>query len=542
MEDLKNSKVSQSEMMRLGILSAIVESSDDAIISKNLDGVITSWNNSAQRMFEYTAEEAIGRHISLLIPPELLPEEEMIISNIRSGRRVEHFKTIRVTKSGRRIHISITVSPVKDSTGRVIGASKIARDISEDVNKEQLILQYTRRLEILNSISNNISGVLDEHTILQTITDATTEITTAAFGAFFYNTVNPEGEAFMLYTLSGAPREAFEKFGMPRNTPVFHQTFAGVSVVRSDDITKDPRYGQNHPHNGMPAGHLPVVSYLAVPVKSTTGAVIGGLLFGHPSPGVFTEEHEEMVKSIALQASVALDNCRLFNEMKTISDKKDEFIALASHELKTPLTTVSGYLQVLKEQAQDDVMQSFLERSLRQVNKLNALVSDMFDASKVEKGKLILTPEYFNLRDLLLEIIEVYKYRCKTHTIHLSVEGENFWLTADRQRIEQVIENLLTNAVKYSPQADEVNVLLRSSSSDILVSVKDKGMGLSPAEQINVFKRFYRSNRHHTISGLGLGLYISSEIIKRHQGKLCVTSQPGAGSEFYFTLPVNMIT
>jgi len=526
------------EALRLGILSAIVESSDDAIISKDLNGIITSWNCSATKMFGYTEDEVKGRHISILIPKELLAEEEHIISSIKAGRKIDHFKTTRVTKSGKRIHISLTVSPIKDKSDTIIGASKIARDITDEVHKENIIVQYTKRLEILNAVTNEITGLLNEQSILQLVTDATTKITNAAFGAFFYNAVNEEGESYMLYTLSGASREAFEKFGMPRNTAVFSETFSGLRIVRVPDITKDPRYGHNSPHHGMPAGHLPVVSYLAVPVKTMAGDVIGGLFFGHPDVGMFTEEHEDMVRIIASQASVALDNCRLFSEIKKISDKKDEFIALASHELKTPLTTISGYLQVLHQQQNDDVSKSFITRSLRQVDKLNSLVSDMFDASKIEAGKLIMNIEPFDVKELLLEIIDTYKFSSKTHRIHVELKGADFVIAADKQRVEQVIENLIANAIKYSPGKNEVWVVLKKNVEDVAVTIKDSGIGLSPAEQKKIFSRFYRVEGNRNISGLGLGLYISAEIVKRHNGKMFVKSEVDKGSEFCFTLPI----
>src|SRR6185436_13910483 len=147
---------------------------------------------------------------------------------------------------------------------------------------------------------------LDRASVVQAVTDTATELTTAEFGAFFYNAIDERGEAYTLYTISGVPREAFSKFPMPRNTAVFEPTFKGTGVVRSDDITKDPRYGYNSPYHGMPPGHLPVRSYLAVPVKRRGGDVIGGLFFGHPEVGRFDEHHERMTVGIASWASVAL--------------------------------------------------------------------------------------------------------------------------------------------------------------------------------------------------------------------------------------------
>src|SRR6185369_5604250 len=181
---------------------------------------------------------------------------------------------------------------------------------------EQALRDESHNLEILNRTGAAIAGELDLERVVQLVTDAGVELTGAQFGAFFYNVVDPLGESYMLYTLSGVPRSAFEKFPMPRNTKVFAPTFTGEGVVRSDDITRDPRYGQNAPYYGMPEGHLPVVSYLAVPVVSRSGEVLGGLFFGHPAPGIFTERDEITVSGLASQAAIAMDNARLYETSK----------------------------------------------------------------------------------------------------------------------------------------------------------------------------------------------------------------------------------
>ncbi|MDF2431661.1 MAG: hypothetical protein JWP44_1292 [Mucilaginibacter sp.] len=520
------------------ILSAIVESSDDAIISKSLDGIITSWNAGAEKIFGYTENEIIGKHISTLIPLSLRDEEDLIIGNIRAGKKVDHFQTVRVHRSGREIQISLTVSPVKNSYGKIIGASKIARDISESLAAEKKIRQSAERLQILNNIGKVISEKLDVQSILQHVTDATTRITGAAFGAFFYNTIDERDESYTLFTLSGASREAFEKFGMPRNTAVFESTFSGRSVVRVADIRLDPRYGHNSPNHGMPEGRLPVVSYLAVPVISSSGTVIGGLFFGHPDAGVFTEEHEDLVSSISSQAAIALDNSKLFEDVKALSAKKDEFIALASHELKTPLTSIKGYLQVLQRTERDQLGKTFISKTLNQIEKLNDLVTDLLDVSRIEAGKLALEKVMFNLDELILEVVENLSYTHESHRIIFD-RGNPVMIYADRQRIEQVLINLLTNAVKYSPQANQVWVYLKSSEKDVTVKIKDQGIGLTNEQQKHIFTRFYRAEGTSNIAGLGLGLYLTKEIVERHQGCIGVKSEADKGAEFYFTIPLN---
>jgi PAS domain S-box-containing protein len=519
-------------------LAAIVNSSDDTILSKTLQGIITSWNAAAERMFGYTQEEAIGQHISLIIPFSRLKEEEFIIGQIKAGKKVDHFETVRIAKNGKEVQLSITVSPIRDANGNIIGASKIARDISAQIEAQNAAQRYTERLEIMNTMVQAVSEELDLNRILQKVTDTTTELTGAKFGAFFYNKTDEKGESYMLFTLSGAPREAFEKFGMPRNTAVFHPTFSGEGVVRVDDITKDPRYGKNAPHYGMPEGHLPVVSYLAVPVMSRSGEVIGGLFFGHPQPAKFTKEHENLVASIAAQAAIGVDNAKLYEEVKALNDKKDEFIGLASHELKTPLASISGYLQILNGMKKDEQSRKFVERAFHQVQKLTSLVNDLLDVSKIEAGKLKLTIHEFDLKEIIEDAIELTNYTTDKYKIVFESEVEVCKIKADSQRIEQVVINLLTNAIKYSPGADRVEIALARNEREVTVCVKDFGLGIPADKLTSIFSRFYRiEDATPNISGLGIGLYLSNEIISRHNGRLWVESEMGKGSSFWFSLP-----
>lgn len=520
-------------------LAAVVASSDDVIISKTLEGMITSWNKAGERVFGFTEKEAIGKHISIIIPADRMQEEDFIISQIREGNKVDHFNTVRKTKDGQLVQLSLTVSPVVDELGNIIGASKIARDNSTEVTAKESARKYTERLEIMNMVMSAVSEELDLNKILQKVTDATTELTGARFGAFFYNRTDEAGESYMLYTLSGAPREAFDKFGMPRNTAIFDRTFSGSGVMRVDDITKDPRYGKNSPHYGMPKGHLPVVSYLAVPVISRSGSVIGGLFFGHPEPGMFTPEHEILVTSIAAQAAISIDNATLFEEVKALNDKKDEFIALASHELKTPLSSIHGYLQIMERMISDPQQKKFMGKASQQVIKLTSLVNDLLDISKIEAGKLKLSLSEFDLQQVVTESIELIQHSAEKHDITFHSNADQCMLMGDGRRIEQVVINLLTNAIKYSPGANKVEVELKAGEREALISVRDFGPGVPEAQLKNIFTRFYRiDDATPNISGLGIGLYLANEIISRHHGKIWVESELGKGSVFYVSLPV----
>ena len=214
-------------------------------------------------------------------------------------------------KDGTRFWAAGELTPILGRDGSIMGFTKIVRDRTAQRQGEEEIRQERRTLEILNRAGSALALETDHQRLVQIVTDAGVELTGAEFGAFFYNLVNDNGESYVLYTISGVPPEAFSKFPMPRNTEIFAPTFSGEAIVRSADITQDPRYGRNHPRRGMPEGHLPVRSYLAVPVISRSGAVLGGLFFGHSSVDVFTERAERALVGLSGEAAVAVDNVKL---------------------------------------------------------------------------------------------------------------------------------------------------------------------------------------------------------------------------------------
>ena len=522
------------------MLAAIIDSSEDAILSKDLNGVITSWNKSAERIFGYTPAETVGRHISMLIPTERLAEEDMILSNLRAGNRIEHFETYRRTKSGTSIPISLTVSPIKNSKGIIIGASKIVRDISKQKEAQAMLAQYAERLELINTIGRTIVSELDAESILQKVTDATTKISGAAFGAFFYNRIDAKGKAYALVKLCGASREDFEAFGMPRNTAVFSRTFNGKGVFRSDNITLDTRYGKNAPHKGMPAGHLPVVSYLAVPVISQTGVVVGGLFFGHPQEAMFTDEHESLVTAIALQAAIALDNAKFYEEIQVLNAQKDEFISFASHELKTPLTTAMGYVELI--QLEPDSSPAFIPKIGKQMKRLAAIISELLDISRIQAGRLHVNIERSNLKKLISNSIEALGKSIDGNRIVLELPAADLEVTIDRPKMEQVLVNLLSNAIKYSAASGKIMLTAAQVGDQMEISIKDEGQGI-PAEHLEkIFNRFYRvAQTSGSAEGLGLGLYICQGIIEAHSGKIWATSEKGKGATFFISFPVERL-
>ena len=267
-------------------------------------------NDYAVELFEAGSKERLLGALGATFLPETQSVflEEMIA--LWEGKRRFESEAVSRTLLGRRISVLLTIA---------WGGERCERSLVSllDISKQKA---SERRWKTLNRIAKALAQDLDLKRIVQTVTDKATELSGAEFGAFFYNSKGESEENYQLYTLSGAPREAFEKFGFPRNTAVFEPTFRGDRVVRADDIRKDARYGKSSPHYGMPKGHLPVVSYLAVPVISRSGEVHGGLFFGHREPGVFSKELEDLVTGIAAHAAIAIDNARLWqaaqNEVK----------------------------------------------------------------------------------------------------------------------------------------------------------------------------------------------------------------------------------
>lgn len=354
--DITDIKQAQEKSAKL---AAIVESSDDAIISKNLESVIASWNESAERMFGYTAEEIVGDTIYRLIPDDRKHEEEHIISRMRNGERVEHFETQRLTKDGRLIDVSVTVSPIRDSEGRVIGASKIARDITEKKLDEQ---------------------------------------------------------------------------------------------------------------------------------------------------------------------------------------RKNDFIGMVSHELKTPLTSLTALLQVLQGKLRtspDAFIPGALDKANVQIKRMTGMINGFLNLSRLESGKIMIDIYPFDLNELIREVVAETAMTVSSHVIRFD-DGRAVMVDADRDKIASVLSNLIGNAVKYSPKGKSVEVKSIISNDTVTVSVRDEGIGISTQDQERLFDRYYRveSSQTRHISGFGIGLYLSAEIIERHEGRIWIESEPDRGSTFYFSLPV----
>ena len=528
-------------------LAKVVESSDDAIVSKDLNSIITSWNPGAERIFGYTADEVIGKSIRILIPDELQSEEDEVLAKIRSGDKVDHYETVRLRKGGERIAISLTVSPIHDDRGRVVGASKIARDITDRARMQAELREHAENMEKLGSVGAVLASTLDRETIIQKVTDTATELTHAEFGAFFFNVRDPKsGDTLRLFALAGASADARGQFPNPRAASIFGPTF-GQGVVRIDDVTNDSRFGTDPPFNGLPLGHLPVRSYLAVPVKRMGGGVLGGLFFGHSEPGVFNEQHERLAVGVASWATVALENARLYTEAQDANRLKDEFLAVLSHELRTPLNAILGYARLLRANVLPvDQVPRGLETLERNARWLTQIVDDVLDVSRIVAGKIRLDVQAVDLSAVVNNAVATVQPAADAKAVRIQtlIDPRVAAVSGDPDRLQQVCWNLVSNAVKFTDKGGRVQVRLERVNSHVEIIVSDTGIGIKPDFIPLVFERFRQADSGATrkSGGLGLGLAIVRHIVEMHGGLVLAESAgENQGATFTVRLPVMIV-
>lgn len=474
------------------VLAAIVDSSDDAIISKTLQGIITSWNPAAERLFGHSAQEVIGRHISLIIPPDRLHEEDMIIGNIAKGNKVDHFETIRITKDGRLVPIAVTVSPVRNRKGEIIGASKVARDISE----RQLAAEK-------QGVLAAIIGSSDDTIVSKTLDGIITSWNRAAERMFGYSEAEAIGQHISLII----PPDRLDE-----ESYIIGEVSKGNRV----DHFQTLRRAKN--------GGLVPISLSVSPVVNEQGTIIGA---------------SKIARDVSAEQAAQQEMARLYEQLKELNAKKDEFIGLASHELKTPLTSMNGYLQILNLRLKDEKDRQFLQKTQQQVARLTALVDELLDVSKIEAGKLHFAREQFDICGVVNDAVDLIAHANPSYRVRVCSELCTHTVEGDAHRIEQVVINLLTNAIRYSPGSDRIEVFVSQEDRQVRVGVRDYGIGIPPDKLQHIFSRFYRVNESDSkTSGLGIGLYLCHEIVTRHGGEIWAESEPGQGSTFWFTLPV----
>ncbi|WP_260498765.1 ATP-binding protein [Aquabacterium sp. J223] len=519
-------------------------------------------NEAAERLTGFTLDDVQGAPLHDFVhrlhpdgrhyPIEDCPIDRAAPSNMR-----EQGREVFVHKDGSFYPVTFTASPIRRG-GTVVGTVIEVRDATDDERQEA----ERRALRELGSL---ILEELDTEKIVSGVTDAATRLTGAQFGAFFYNVTDAKGESYMLYTLSGVPREHFADFPLPRATPLFGPTFRGEGTIRLDDVLLDARYGLVGPHFGMPKGHLPVRSYLAVPVKHSDGTVVGGLFFGHSETGRFEAAHQTIIETLAAQAAIGLSKARLFQEAQQarlaaereaqakaklyeeaekVNRLKDEFLATVSHELRTPLTAILGWTKLL---ASGRLSAEMVDRAITTIDR-NAraqaqIVEDILDISRIVSGKLRLNVQLFTPAASVEAAVEAVRPAAMAKDIRLSllIDPQAGPVSGDPERMQQIVWNLVANAVKFTPKGGRVQVAVERVNSHIEISVRDNGAGIEPQFLPRVFERFMQVDASSTRShgGLGLGLAIVRQLVEMHGGSVEAHSDGlGKGALFTVSLPL----
>jgi PAS domain S-box-containing protein len=503
-------------------LGAIVASSDDAIIGKDLNSIINSWNIGAERIFGYTADEMIGMSVMRLIPTDRQQEEIEILSCIRRGERIGHFETIRLAKDGRQLNVSITVSPIRDSSGHVIGASKVARDITERKKAEE------RERNLL----------------------AEAAIANAKFRAFF-----EQGPLFAgIMALDGSIIEAnhlsLEACGYSKEQVVGKPFWDCPWWCPSETLIQQIKLAVAQTAAGqtfdaeMPYfvadGTQRMVRLIIIPVKDEAGRVI----FLAPTGTDVTDlKLAESQRDDLLQAERA---ARAAAERASLL--KDEFLATLSHELRTPLNGILGWSQIMKQDnANTEVIAQGLEVIERNVRAQAKIIEDLLDMSRIISGKLRLDIQRVDLPSVVQAAVETARPTAEAKGIRLQTvidPLDGVLVSADINRLQQVLWNLLSNAVKFTPKGGHIKVLLERINSNLEISVIDTGEGIKPEFLAFVFDRFRQADasttRRH--GGLGLGLSIVRQLVELHGGSVRVKSDGlGHGSSFIISLPLTVV-
>lgn len=553
----------------LAMMRATLEASRDGILATDGAARVTAFNQTYVHMWGLDEEAMVSRdHHRLLsdISPQVQNPKAFMerVHSIYRTSPTESFDLIRL-RNGR---VYERASQIQFVHGSNVGRVWVFRDITERLRADEALQEETRVLELLNRTGTALAAKLDVRALLQAVTDAATEISGASFGAFFYNTMDEHGKSFMLSTLSGAPPEAFGGAGQPRATALFGPTFAGAPPVRIDDVLKDPRYGQWAPHHGMPPGHLAVRSYLAVPVASGSGEVIGGLFFGHPEAGVFNERAEKLVVGIAAQAGVAIDNARLYEaahqaaeERKTLleneraargeaehmSRMKDEFLAMLAHELRNPLAPLRNSVEMLRRGTaappELDRIRAIMDR---QIAHMTRLVDDLLDVSRISRGTLELRLEEIRLEDALRSATETSQplLADRKHRFGIFMPDQPLTISADLVRLSQAFTNLLNNAAKYTPEGGAVDLRVMADDLGVTIHVEDTGMGVPDKLRDRIFEMFVQGEGNPALpnvqGGLGIGLTLVRKIVEMHGGNIRAEGRTdGPGTRFVVWLPLS---
>lgn len=513
-------------------LAAIVESSDDAIISKDLNGVITSWNRGAERIFGYTASEIIGRSVTVLIPPERQDEEPRILGRLRKGERVDHYQTIRRHKDGSEVYVSLCVSPIKDGTGKIVGASKIARDITEQ-----------KRAELNQKVLFELACAVNRAADLPQIYEA-------ALTAIC-RCQNAPRASILFYDAEGVMR-----FKAWRNiSEEYRRAVEGHSPWRREDSDPHPvciddvaTANLADPLQGVLAHEgIQALAYLPITYERR---LLGKFMIYYNTPHHFTPEELQPTQTIINQVAFAIERQKAAENLERMVNERtaslheaiaqmEEFSYSVSHDLRAPVRAMQCYAEVLMEDygaRLDETAKKYLDRIIGSGARMDRLIQDVLTYSRLSRREVQLQPVHLDklARELVHQHLDLGPSRAE-----ISVEGQLLSVVGHEPSLTQAISNLLNNAVKFvAPGATpRIRIHTEQRNGDVRLWIEDNGIGIKPEYQHRLFSVFERVHPEKNYEGTGIGLAIVRKAAERMGGKVGVESDGVTGSRFWIQLP-----
>jgi two-component system CheB/CheR fusion protein len=519
-------------------LAAIIESSDDAIVSKDLNGIITSWNAAAERLFGYKPEEIIGKSILTLIPADRQHEEPGIIGRIRRGERIDHYETVRQRKDGSLFDISVTVSPLKDRNGQIIGASKIARDITDRIrNERRRVTQYGVANLLARSLSISEAG--------PRILELVAGVADWVAGSIWLRDKPGDQLKCSITWHKGQPGlvgfcQATEALVLASDQGLPGRVMKARRSISIENLGAEANFSR-----ARAAAAANLKSAFAFPLVAE-GEVNGVLEVFSPQTLKPDDDLLSLTEALGSQIGLFVYRRRLDEELKrqkeaaeSANAAKDRFLATLSHELRTPLTPILIWAGGMAGDPSlpPDVAEG-LEMVCRNVELEARLIDDLLDLTRIARGKLQLHLRKSDAHDLLAHAMEIVRDEISSRNLRLSVElnASDHIVLADESRLQQVFWNVLKNASKFTPGEGAVTVRTSNPQPQALwIEICDTGIGIEPESLDKIFEAFEQGGVRK--EGLGLGLAISKAIVEMHRGSIRAFSDgPGKGAKFVIDL------
>jgi PAS domain S-box-containing protein len=533
------------------LLAAIVDGAEDAIVAKTLDGVITSWNRAAEALFGYTAAEVIGKSITLLIPPERLDEETDILARLRRGEFIKHFETQRVTKDGRLIPISLSISPVRNASGQLTGASKIARDISERRRAEEKIESTVRTLETLYRLADQVGRARDRLGVCEAALDAIVQGIRADRASVL---VLDDGGAMSFVAWSGLSDSY-------RTAVTGHSPWRPDAVDPAPILVEDVAQSDLGPLRSVVAQEG--IAALAFFPLVYRGRLLGKFMVYYDRPHAFTPDETRLAATVAQHVAFGLsrvasdeaiaasfdrersarteaDGAR--REAEAANQAKDEFLAMLGHELRNPLAAIVTSAAVVEASALEPALRRSVSAITRQATHLARLTDDLLDVARITSRRIELERQPVDLRTTVNQAWEAQRHRAeaKHQQVLLSLASQPVMVWGDAVRLQQVVGNLVNNASKYSPEGGSIWLTAASEGGQAVIRVCDNGAGIQTNKIDSIFDLFVQANPTlaRTEGGLGIGLTLARRVVELHDGTIEASSAgPGHGATFTVRLP-----